>query len=85
MARRIISEEGLLCGGSSGSALVGAINACLHYKLGKDKRVVVLFPDNVRNYMTKFLSKDWMIENKFLPLSEYDNKDHPLTEKKLDL
>lgn len=35
MARRIISEEGLLCGGSSGSALVGAVNAALHYKLGK--------------------------------------------------
>jgi cystathionine beta-synthase len=71
MARRIIAEEGLLCGGSSGSALVGAVNAALHYKLGKDKRVVVIFPDNVRNYMTKFLSKDWMIENKFLPLTEY--------------
>lgn len=71
MARRIISEEGLLCGGSSGSALVGAVNAALHYKLGKDKRIVVILPDNVRNYMTKFLSKDWMIENKFLPLSEY--------------
>lgn len=56
MARRIIAEEGLLCGGSSGSALVGAVNAALHYKLGKDKRVVVIFPDNVRNYMTKFLS-----------------------------
>jgi len=71
MARRIIREEGLLCGGSSGSALVGAVNAILHYKLGKDKRVVVLFADNVRNYMSKFLSKDWMIENKFLPLTEY--------------
>ena len=56
MARRIIAEEGLLCGGSSGSALVGAVNAILHYKMGKGKRVVVLFADNVRNYMSKFLS-----------------------------
>jgi len=30
--------------------------------------------------MTKSLSKDWMIENKFLPLSEYDNKDHQLNQ-----
>jgi cystathionine beta-synthase len=59
MARRIIAEEGLLCGGSSGSCLVGAVNAILHYKLGKGKRVVVLFADNVRNYMTKFLSKNY--------------------------
>lgn len=36
MARRIISEEGILCGGSSGSALVGAINAAMHYKMRKD-------------------------------------------------
>lgn len=36
MARRIISEEGILCGGSSGSALIGAVNAALHYKMGKN-------------------------------------------------
>ena len=28
MARRLIREEGLLCGGSSGTALVGALKAC---------------------------------------------------------
>jgi hypothetical protein len=35
-------------------------------------------PDGVRNYMTKFLNKDWMIENKFLPLDEYNDPKHPL-------
>ena len=60
MARRLIREEGLLCGGSSGSTVVGAIEACKHLKAGQ--RCVVLIPDSIRNYMTKHLSDDWMIE-----------------------
>ncbi len=63
MARRLLREEGLLCGGSSGSALVGAIK--IAHNLPEDKRVVVLLPDSIRNYMTKHLSDDWMLENKF--------------------
>ncbi|KAI9207190.1 tryptophan synthase beta subunit-like PLP-dependent enzyme [Polychytrium aggregatum] len=63
MARRLIREEGLLCGGSSGTALVGALKACKHLKKGQ--RVVVILPDSVRNYMTKFLSDEWMKENGF--------------------
>ena len=35
-------------------------------------RVVVILPDSVRNYMTKYLSDDWMIENGFLNPSEAD-------------
>jgi len=66
MARRLIREEGMLVGGSSGTALWAAIKYCKDNKIGKDKRVVVILPDGVRNYMTKFLSKDWMIENKFI-------------------
>ena len=60
MARRLIKEEGLLCGGSSGSTVVGAIEACRELKAGQ--RCVVLIPDSIRNYMTKYLSDDWMIE-----------------------
>lgn len=58
MARRLIREEGLLVGGSSGSAVAGAIKAMRTLKKGQ--RAVVLLPDGVRNYMTKFLSDDWM-------------------------
>jgi cystathionine beta-synthase len=64
MARRLIREEGLLCGGSSGSAMVAAIEVAR--TLGRGKRVVVLLPDSVRNYMSKFLSDPWMYENGFL-------------------
>eukprot|EP01084_Bolivina_argentea_P308862 534171_1 len=70
-ARRLIKEEGLLCGGSSGACMAGAIKAIkkLNNETGinmKGKRVVILLPDSIRNYMTKFLSDDWMIDNNFM-------------------
>lgn len=64
MARRLIKEEGLLCGGSSGTAMAAAVRAA--EDLGEGQRCVVILPDSVRNYMTKFLSDSWMIENGFL-------------------
>ena len=58
MARRLIREEGLLCGGSSGAAVVGALRAAASLRAGQ--RCVVLLADSVRNYMTKHLSDDYM-------------------------
>ncbi|PAA69733.1 hypothetical protein BOX15_Mlig000058g1, partial [Macrostomum lignano] len=72
MARRLIRREGLLCGGSSGSAFDCALRAVRDFGLGAGKRVVVLLPDSVRNYMTKFLSDDWMIERGHMPDPEDD-------------
>ncbi|KAL3312444.1 hypothetical protein Ciccas_008965 [Cichlidogyrus casuarinus] len=68
LARRLIRDEGFLCGGSSGSAIWGTLMAIRDYKFDQDasKRVVVLLPDSVRNYMTKFLSDDWMLCRGFL-------------------
>ncbi|OZJ06602.1 hypothetical protein BZG36_00436 [Bifiguratus adelaidae] len=63
MARRLIREEGILCGGSSGTAVWAACQAAKELKEGQ--RCVVLLPDSVRNYMTKFLDDDWMRENGF--------------------
>ena len=65
MARDLIVYEGLLCGGSSGSALYGAIEAIKEYKLKKGDTVVVVLADGVRNYMTKFLDDEWMAERNF--------------------
>jgi len=62
MARRLIQEEGLLCGGSSGSAMSAALKAIKDFGLGPDQRCVVLLPDSVRNYMSKFLNDDWMVK-----------------------
>lgn len=43
----------------------GAVDYIRQQKLGKDAKVVVLFPDATRNYMSKFLSDDWMQQNGF--------------------
>ena len=64
MSRKLIALEGLLCGGSSGSSMVAALQCAR--ELGPGKRVVVILPDSVRNYMTKFLSDSWMYEHGFL-------------------
>ena len=48
-ARRLIREEGLLCGGSSGAAVAAAVKAARSLKAGQ--RCVVLLPDSIRNYM----------------------------------
>ena len=63
MARRLIRQEGLLCGGSCGSAAWAAVEYAR--KVGPGKRIVTLLPDSVRNYMTKFLDDLWMRENGF--------------------
>jgi cystathionine beta-synthase len=64
MARKMISKEGFLCGGSCGAAMSVAVQAAKDLKLGQ--KCVVILPDSIRNYMTKFLSPDWMIANNFL-------------------
>jgi cystathionine beta-synthase len=63
LARKLIRQEGLLCGGSSGSAVWAALEMAKKY--GPNKRIVVLLPDSVRNYMTKFMDPMWMKENGF--------------------
>lgn len=70
MARRLIREEGLLCGGSSGSAMYCAIQAAIDHKLTAGQKVVVILPDSIRNYMTKFLSDEWLMERKFIDAEE---------------
>ena len=63
MARRLIKEEGFLCGGSCGSAMVAALKSAKH--LDKDKKCLVVLPDSIRNYMTKFPNDQWMKDQGF--------------------
>jgi cystathionine beta-synthase len=42
--------------------------------LPEDKRVVCIFVDSLRNYITKFVSDDWLLENHLLQQKEYDEK-----------
>jgi len=58
MTRRLAREEGLLVGGSSGMAVVGALRAARD--LSADAVVVVLLPDHGRGYLSKLFDDDWM-------------------------
>ncbi|KAK6168339.1 hypothetical protein SNE40_020895 [Patella caerulea] len=69
-ARRLIREEGLLCGGSSGSVIYSAIRAIKDFGLKEGQRCVVILPDSIRNYMSKFLSDDWLSQRNFLQLED---------------
>lgn len=64
VARRLIREEGLLCGGSSGSAVWAALQAAKELSAGQN--CVVILPDSIRNYLTKFADDKWMIANKMM-------------------
>jgi cystathionine beta-synthase len=65
MMRRLIRDEGLLCGGSSGSAVCAALHWAKRL-LTTGQRCVIILPDSVRNYMTKALSDDWMSDHGFV-------------------
>ncbi len=64
VARQLIRQEGMLCGGSSGSAVWAAMEVAKEMQPGQ--RVVTLLPDAVRNYMTKFIDDAWMRQHGFL-------------------
>ena len=63
MARRLIKEEGLLIGGSCGATVWGAIEAAKDLDINKN--VLVILPDGIRNYLSKFANDEWMKNNNF--------------------
>ena len=63
MARRLIKEEGLLIGGSSGGAVWGALQAAKDLNI--NDKCLVLLPDSIRNYLSKFVDDQWMKENNY--------------------
>jgi cystathionine beta-synthase len=62
-ARRVTRDEGLLIGGSCGTAVHAALE--VGAELGPDAVVVVLLPDSGRNYLSKIYDDQWMLENGF--------------------
>jgi cystathionine beta-synthase len=64
MARRLVREEGLFCGGSSGSCVHIAVQ--IARELGPGKTVVTVLPDSATRYTTKFLNDAWMKDYGFL-------------------
>jgi cystathionine beta-synthase len=66
LARRLIAEEGLLVGGSSGSAMAAMARGVRDLKLGRGDVVVVILPDSIRSYLSKFVDDDWLAVNNLL-------------------
>lgn len=64
MARRLVREEGLFCGGSSGSNVHVAVQ--IAKEIGPGKTVVTVLPDSGTRYITKFLADSWMKDHGFL-------------------
>ncbi len=63
-ARRVTREEGILAGGSTGTAAWAALEVAR--ELGPADLVVVIFPDSGRNYLSKIYNESWMIEHGFV-------------------
>ncbi|HJW83105.1 MAG TPA: cystathionine beta-synthase [Anaerolineae bacterium] len=66
MTRRLVREEGLFCGGSSGSAVAGLFKSKHVRELERDEIAVVILPDSGSRYLSKVFDDAWMRENGFL-------------------
>lgn len=66
MTRRLVREEGIFCGGSSGSAVAGALRYIRDHDLGPETTLVVVLADSGSRYLSKVFDDDWMRENGFL-------------------
>jgi cystathionine beta-synthase len=64
MGRRLTREEGLLVGGSCGTAVAGMLKIAHRFKEGDV--IVVLLPDSGERYLTKMYNDDWMRQHGFL-------------------
>ncbi len=63
MARRLAQEEGIMVGGSGGTAVQAALRVA--ERLDERKTIVTLLPDTGRNYLSKLFSDKWMREQGF--------------------
>jgi cystathionine beta-synthase len=61
-SRQLIAQEGLLVGGSSGSAIAALVHANEEHRFSKDDTIVVVLPDSIRSYLTKVRPDDCNIQ-----------------------
>jgi cystathionine beta-synthase len=66
-ARRLTREEGILAGGSCGTAVWAALE--VGRSLGPDDVIVILLPDSGRGYLSKVYNDEWMSDYGFLRAS----------------
>jgi len=63
IARKLIKDEGLLCGGSSGTVVWAALQAA--QTLSEGQKCLCILADGIRNYLSKFIDDKWMKEKGF--------------------
>jgi cystathionine beta-synthase len=63
-ARRLAREEGLLVGGSGGTAVWAMLQVAERF--GEDATIVTLIPDSGRGYLSKLYDDNWLLEHGFL-------------------
>ena len=63
-ARRLAREEGMLVGGSGGTAVWAMLQVARRF--GPDATIVTLIPDSGRGYLSKVYDDNWLLEHGFL-------------------
>jgi cystathionine beta-synthase len=59
-ARAVTRQEGILVGGSSGTAVAAAL--LVASEMDEDTTIVVILPDTGRNYLSKLYSESWLLQ-----------------------
>lgn len=70
MTRELIQKESLCVGPSSAMALCGAMKYAA--KVKEPKKILVVFPDNGKAYLSKAFNNEWLAENGFISRAEAD-------------
>ena len=85
-ARDLIRHEALVCGGSSGSNLAGTLKWIRSQPRDSlvGKRVVTILPDSSRNYMSKFLDDNWMMDKGFMSYNEATQAKQVWSQQRID-
>ncbi len=83
LARAVTRQEGILVGGSSGTALYAALEVAR--ELDESKTIVVIFPDTGRNYLSKLYSDSWLLQYGMLERPEIVRVEEVLSAKHGDL
>jgi cystathionine beta-synthase len=82
-ARAVTRQEGILVGGSCGTAVFAALTVAA--ELTDDAVVVVILPDTGRNYLSKLYSDSWMLQYGFTETAGVVRVDEVLAAKGVDL
>jgi cystathionine beta-synthase len=83
LARAVTRQEGILVGGSTGTAMHAALEVAKD--LDEDATIVVIFPDTGRNYLSKLYSETWMLQYGFVERPEAQHVDEVLGEKGVEV